>query len=140
MILDSNIIIYSINISSPKHKEAQKFIQNYRSELFVAHQNVFESLRVLTHKKFPSPMKSISAIKSVFQITKALRIVSPNYESYYLSLELIRKYDLKSDQVFDAYLVGTALSNDINTIATDNEKDFKVIKEINIFNPFSKSN
>ena len=140
MILDSNIIIYSINISSPKHKEAQKFIQNYRSELFVAHQNVFESLRVLTHKKFPSPMKPIDAVKSIFQITNALRIVSPNYESYYLSLEFIRKYDLKSDQVFDAYLVGTALSNDINTIATDNEKDFKVIKEINIFNPFSKSN
>lgn len=140
MLLDSNIIIYSINSSSPKHKESQAFIQKYRNKLFIAHQNVFESLRILTHKKFPHPMRSKEAIESVNHIAKVLQMVTPNPKSYFFALEIIKKYKLMSDQVFDAYLAGTALSNDITIIATDNEKDFKMIKEVTVFNPFSKPN
>ncbi|OGK15000.1 hypothetical protein A2774_01125 [Candidatus Roizmanbacteria bacterium RIFCSPHIGHO2_01_FULL_39_12c] len=140
MLLDSNIVVYSINDSSPKNRKAQNFIQKFKDKLFIAHQNVFESLRILTHKKFPNPMNSTDAIYSINKIAKAIKIIKPNFDSFYLALELIKKYQLKSDQVFDAYLVGTAISNNIQTIATDNDKDFKKIAEINTYNPFSNSN
>lgn len=49
MLIDSNILVYAINILSPKHKKAQNFLQENITKLEIAHQNIFETLRVLTH-------------------------------------------------------------------------------------------
>ncbi len=136
MLIDSNILIYSINISSPKHKQAQNFLQKNTGNLEVAHQNIFETLRVLTHPKFPSPMKINKAIEVVESILKSCRIISPDYRTHQIALQLIKKYKLSADEIFDAYLVATTLSNDINVIATDNIRDFKKISELKVINPF----
>lgn len=136
MLIDSNILIYSINSSSPKHKAAQDFLLQNTGSLEVAHQNIFETLRVLTHPKFPSPMKITNAIEAVESILKGCKVISPEYRTHQIALELIKKYDLSADKIFDAYLVATALGNDINMIATDNIKDFKGISEVKVINPF----
>ena|SRR5579872_6846977 len=136
MLLDSNIIIYAINESSPKHKLAQEFIVKNKSKLYVAQQNIFETLRILTHPKYPKPMNITDAIDTVQGICDALTVISPQQETYILALELIKKYGLTSDQVFDAYLLATMLSNEIRDIVTDNEKDFKGFEGIKILNPF----
>ena len=136
MLVDSNILVYSINTASPKHKTAQEFLLEEASRLYFAQQNFFETLRILTHPKFPNPMSASSAIIAISQITNALKIISPNHETYYIAIELIRKYVIKSDKVFDAYLVATMFSNRIHTIATDNEKDFRVFQGVKVYNPF----
>lgn len=136
MLVDSNILVYSINISSPKHKEARKFLLDNLAELTIAHQNIFETLRVLTHSKFPKRLKVKQALKTVEGILEGCRIISPNYRTDKIALELIKKYNLRSDGIFDAYLAATALSNDIKSIATDNVKDFKRFRELKIINPF----
>ncbi|OGE30737.1 hypothetical protein A3C59_03410 [Candidatus Daviesbacteria bacterium RIFCSPHIGHO2_02_FULL_36_13] len=136
MIIDSNILVFSINKRSPKHKKAQKFLQENLGKLQVAHQNIFETLRVLTYPKFPNPLKIKDAIEAVERILRVCSIVSPNWKTESIALELIKKYSLSSDMVFDAYLAATALSNDIDTIATDNVKDFSKFKEVTIINPF----
>ena len=105
----SAVLIYSINSSSPKHKEAQQFIQNNVGNLAVAHQNIFETLRVLTHSKFPYPMKVTEAIGAVKNILEACDIVSPDYKTHRVALELIEKYNISSNQIFDAYLAATAI-------------------------------
>lgn len=137
MLLDSNILVYAINHASPKHKLAQRFIAENVSDLTIAHQNIFETLRVLTHPKFPSPMKTAQALEAVERITRTCQIIHPDEKTYHLTLLLIKKYKLSSDRIFDAYLAATALSNDISTIATDNTRDFKVFSEISVFNPFT---
>src|SRR3989344_5810564 len=137
MLVDSNILVYAINRRSPKHTAAQNFLKNYIGNLEVAHQNIFEALRVLTHPKFPSPMKYLDALKAIENILKTCRIICPNEKTYYLTLLLIRKNRLVSDQIFDTYLTATALSNGITTIPPDNTRDFKKFKEIKILNPFS---
>lgn len=137
MLIDSNILVYAINSSSPKHKLAQSFLEENIRELVVAHQNIFETLRVITHPKFPSPMSPEHALESVQNIVNACRIISPDYKTHSIALEMIKKYTLTADLVFDAYLAATAISNNIDTIATDNIKDFKNF-EIDILNPFSK--
>lgn len=136
MLIDSNILVYSINSSSPKHRRAQDFLQENLGELVVAHQNIFESLRILTHPKFPNPMKIGDAMDAILNILKGCTVISPDYRTYRIALELIKKYKLSADKVFDAYLVATALGNGIDTIATDNTKDFKKIVEIKNINPF----
>lgn len=136
MLIDSNILVYAINRRSPKYKVAQFFLQNNIENLEVAHQNILEALRVLTHPKFPSPMKIQDALKAISSITKTCRVIHPEEKTRYITLLLIEKNKLISDQIFDAYLVATALSNGINTIATDNIRDFKKFKEIKLLNPF----
>lgn len=136
MLIDSNILVYAINSSSPKHIDAQKFIQRNVGKLQVAHQNIFETLRVLTHAKFRNPMKTNEAVVAVESIIKACDIIAPDYKTHRIALELIKKYKIVSNQIFDAYLAATAISNGIDTLATDNIKDLQRFSEIKTLNPF----
>lgn len=136
MLIDSNIIIYSVNSSSPKNKIAQEFLVKNRKKLYIAHQNIFESLRVLTHIKYANPMQINSAVEAVNGICDALNIIYPQLETHYLALELIERYKLTSNKIFDAYLVATMLSNEIEEIVTDNEKDFEIFEGVKVINPF----
>lgn len=135
-LIDSNILVYAINLSSPKHKKARIFLQENTENLVVAHQNIFETLRVLTHPKFPKPMTIAKALKAVDSIARECLIIAPDYKTHNIAVELIKKHSISSDMVFDAYLTATALSNEIYKIATDNEKDFRKFSEIKVVNPF----
>ncbi|MDP3994734.1 MAG: PIN domain-containing protein [bacterium] len=136
MVVDSNILVYAICIDSPKNKKAQEFINKEKSNLQVAHQNIFETLRVLTHPKFKYPMGLEKAIVAIEKIAMPMEILTPKLETYFVALDLIGKHKLKGNKIFDAYLVATALTNGVNQIATDNEKDLKKYKGLITFNPF----
>lgn len=136
MLVDSNVLVYSINKRSPKHRKAQEFLQNNLGNLEIAHQNIFETIRVLTHPKFPAPMNPKEAVEAVFRIFKACRLICPDYKTVPLTLEFVKRYNLAADQVFDGYLVATTISNDVKVIATDNVKDFQKFP-IKILNPFT---
>ncbi|MBI2021616.1 PIN domain-containing protein [Candidatus Daviesbacteria bacterium] len=137
MIIDSNILVYSIDKLSQKHKKAQQFLEENIDDLEIAHQNIFETLRVITYPKLPNPMKLKDGVSAVERILNVSHIISPNWKTHRIALELIKKYKLSSDLVFDAYLAATALSNGIHKIATDNIKDFQKFRELKIINPFA---
>ena len=80
-----------------------------------------------------SPKQAMEAVK---QITRAGRIIFPDYKTVELALIFISQYGLKGDQIFDAYLVATALVNDVKEVASDNVKDLQIFP-IKLFNPFS---
>src|SRR3989344_3187750 len=124
ILLDSNILVYSLNSASPKNQKSRDFIINNQDKLCVAHQNINETLRVLTHPKFPNPLSSSEAVEAVTLITDNLMVISPNFETNFVTIEFIKKYKIVSDQIFDTYLVSTMLTNDIFKVATDNTKDF----------------
>jgi predicted nucleic acid-binding protein len=67
---------------------------------------------------------------------EATTIITPTPESIFLVREFIDKHNLKGNKIFDAYLVATAMSNNIFSIATDNVRDFSIYKEIKVINPF----
>ncbi|MDE2025042.1 MAG: PIN domain-containing protein [Patescibacteria group bacterium] len=136
MLVDTNILIYAINADSPKHKLSQTFLES-ENNLVIAHQNIFEALRVLTHPKFTHPMKPRSAQDALWTIIDSYKIIYPNNKTHYLALEYINEHSLVGNKIFDAYLAATAISNSITTIATDNTKDFKIFG-IDIINPFVK--
>lgn len=140
MLVDSNILVYAINQKSPKNKIARDFLFNYsKTESFeIAHQNILEALRILTHPKYPNPYLTPQAKSDLDKFSRQIKIIHPKDETLYILYKFVEKYSLKSNLIFDAYLAATALSNDINTIATDNEKDFQIFEEINIFNPFKE--
>lgn len=135
MLIDTNILIYAINEDSPKNKQAQSFLQENTSELIITHQNIFEALRVLTHPKYSHPMDPKVAQESISSIIDACTIIYPNYKTYPIAFELIKNNDLVGNRIFDAYLAATALSNGVESIATDNVKDFTKFT-IEVINPF----
>lgn len=137
MLIDSNILIYSLNKSSPKHRLAQKFIQDHQSELVIADQNIFETIRIITHAKFPNPFSSKQGVAAVSAIADAITVIHPTLETKPITLELIETYKITGAEVFDAYLVATALSNQITTIYTDNIKHLSKYIELTVINPFA---
>ena len=86
-------------------------------------------------------MKDLAKISlnAILSITKSRFVISPNQNTYYIWIELVKNYNLNGNRIFDAYLAATALSNGINQIATDNTRDFKKFKEIKLINPFSQT-
>ncbi len=135
MLIDSNILIYSLNQASPKQAPAQTFLRQ-QAELIFAQQNIFETIRILTHSKFPNPFTIDEAVKAVRTITNHARVICPTLETQDLALELIQKYRVTGTEIFDAYLVATAISNEIDEIATDNLQHLEKYQEIRIVNPF----
>lgn len=138
MLIDSNILIYAINLDSPKSKIAQTFLEENLGKLEITHQNILESIRVLTHPKFSNPMKIKACLKALASISESSHILYPDQRSYYIVLELMENYNLSGNRIFDAYLVAIMLSYGIKEIATDNERDFKKFEGIHVVNPFKK--
>lgn len=136
MLIDSNVLIYALNQASPKQIGAQKFLQS-QAELIFAQQNIFETLRILTHPKFSNPFPIKEAIKAVRLITNDATVVFPTLETQDIALELIQKYQVTGTEIFDAYLVATALSNNLTQIATDNTKHLQKYTEVGVVNPFN---
>jgi predicted nucleic acid-binding protein len=137
ILIDSNVLIYAINSSSPKNLLAQTYLQAHVGKMAVAHQNIFETLRVLTHNKFPNPMPTSDAISAIMNILKGCHVIEPQIDTYQIALALIQKHNLKGDKVFDAYLAATAMSLGIKHIATDNVKDFLLFDGVTAMTPFS---
>lgn len=136
MLVDTNILVYAINKSSPKYKQAQKFLKDNQGDLIIAHQNILETIKVLTQPKFSHPMNPKSAIEAVLKIAESCQIITPIIGTEFIALELIKNSALSGNRIFDAYLTATALSNNITTIATDNIKDFQKFAEMKVINPF----
>lgn len=134
MLIDSNILIYALNRDSPQHKTAQQFLQR-QDELLFTQQNIFETLRILTHSKFSNPFPPSQAVEAVQLITSQSTVIFPTIDTTAIACALIEKYRITGSEIFDAYLVATALSNDIKQIATDNTKHLKKYKEIQVHNP-----
>ena len=136
ILVDSNVIIYAINRSSPKHEAAQAFLQEHHGQVVLAHQNIMESLRVLTHKKFQNPMTPVAAIRAVGSIAEACHVIAPDWGAYHVALALVKKHELAGDKIFDAYLAAMVLAAGVDVIATDNTKDFSMFEGITLVNPF----
>jgi predicted nucleic acid-binding protein len=135
MLIDSNILVYALNTDSPKCVVAQEFLLSQK-QLVLAQQNISEVVRILTHHKFPHPYSINDCLSALRPILDAAVLVHPLMETTEVWLRLLSKYQMSGVRVLDAYLVATALSNSITTIATDNVKDFKIYQEIEVYNPF----
>lgn len=135
-IVDTNVWLFSLDKQSSKNAQAREFILANVDKIIIAHQNVLEAIRVMTHPKFASRVSVKTAVSSIVDATEEIPHIFPLPTTHRLTLNFMKKYDLRGDQIFDAYLASTALDHGIDTIVTDNEKDFAKFEEINVLNPF----
>ncbi len=129
ILLDSNVLLYAMDKNSKYHKISINILENKNYQLFVSTKNISEILAVGSKIKIDKSLvlKFIETI--VFEVSN---LIYPNKESFNQFLKIIKKYNIKGNQVYDMEIASIMLANNINTIATFNHKDFAEIDEIEI--------
>lgn len=137
ILIDSNILIYSLLKKSPYFETSRDILKKTES-LFISSQNLIETYRVITSKQFQvedvfTPNEA-NEILDIF--SNNMNLVYPRRETLMILKNLFSKYEISSYDVYDANLVATMIDFGINYIYTNNDSDFKKYKEINVVNPF----
>lgn len=137
VLIDSNILVYAFDSAEPeKQKIAKEVLKRcWREELHgvVALQNLGEFFNIIT-KKVPRPLAIEDAEQIIEDIIAAPQWEKVSYDAHILqhAMVVVRV----NNQFWDAVLLSTMIANNINTIYTENAKDFN-IKGIKAVNPFS---
>lgn len=141
VLFDTNILVYSYDVKSPKHKIAKKLrddVNEGELKAAIAPQNLLEFYSTMTNAA--KNENSVSSKEAVLEIKKFLispfELIVPLGNELITVLRLIRDKNIISRKIFDVYLVATMLSNGIKTIYTANERDFEMFGEIKAVNPF----
>ncbi|NPA36838.1 MAG: type II toxin-antitoxin system VapC family toxin [Chlorobi bacterium] len=128
VLLDTNVLFYFFDKSSKYHNLSSEIIENLDNRLFVSIKNISEFISVSS--KIGISQKQV--IDFISEVIHFCTILYGNDTSLAKFLQLIEKYKVKGNRVYDIEIVSIMLTNNINTIATFNTKDFKEITEINI--------
>lgn len=135
ILVDTNILVYAftdIDLNRQKiAKELLKNLINNNESLAISIQNVVEFTKT-TKVKFSKPItdERLDEVLSKFRI---------NFDIISYDINTIKRISpilKESTDFFDCLLVATMQDYDIDTIITENEKDFNKINNITIINPF----
>lgn len=139
-LVDTNILIYSINLDSSFHKKAKEFLESevLNQSIFLTPQIILELYNIISSPKFPislAPLK-IKKIIEFFSDKTKFPYILPKKDTFQKAIKLALKNKVFGKQkIFDAYLAATCLDNKIKIIYTHNPKDFKVFKQIAPLDP-----
>jgi len=143
--IDTNILVYALDTESPFHLKAINFVNRTARgelEIGISPQVVGELYATITNPRKAShplpPNEAIAAITSIWEAENIQRIF-PKQQTLELTLDLVKHYQLKSMDFFDAQIVATMLDNGVSTIYTVNERDFAMFEEIKAVNPLKQA-
>lgn len=135
-LIDSNILVYTFNTESIFHKKAISLVND--DNLCITIQNLLETFRVITSStQFEKPINEKLAWEQLTLIRNSFDILTTRLSTLEMLYTLINKYKVKSYGIYDANLVAHMIDYGVQTIYTNNQKDFIKFKEIEVINPFS---
>ena len=144
IFVDTNIFVYAADSTSKFQNDAKKIIEkfiNKKLEGVISPQILFEFYSLITNKKriknFHTQAEAINFIKRLINDGN-FKIIYPNTESVSMVVNILESKVVASLDIFDAAIVAAMLSNEVKTIYTANDKDFKNLSsEIEVINPFA---
>ena len=132
LLVDTNVLIYSIDEDSKYFKEAQTILQNQTYDLYTTSKNISEFLVVMT--KLPQiSISTRGALEVLRDLTSFITILYPTPSSNILFQEMLEKYHPIGFKTHDYEIASIALNHQINRIATFNKKDFAEIEELELY-------
>jgi len=142
-LIDSNILIYAYNLDSPFQKRAEEIIEDiYQGEInaYVADINLIEFYSVITDgRKVERPLSPEDASNILEHILK-----SDKFKKIYTSKEIIaqlpellKEVQVRRYNIYEHILYLLMKGNNINSVITANEEDFKKFPFIKIETPFT---
>lgn len=144
-LLDSNVLVYAHNLSSPFHKMARSILNDVlrgKIEGCVSFQNLYELYSIITDpKRVEKPLSSRDARKILLPYLKAdnLPKIYSKSTNLAVTLELLKSTEVKKQQIFDLILIATMIENDVGGIYTADETFFKKFEFLKVINPFQDS-
>ena len=141
ILFDTNILVYVHNVESPNHQIAYQLesqVIKEKLEAAVSSQNLTELYATITNpSKISKPVIPAEAKRIINDyLNSSFQIIYPKEDDLKLALSLVSDKKVVGRKIFDVYLVATMLSNSINTIYTNNDKDFQIFDNIKVVNPF----
>jgi len=141
IILDTNILVHAHNRSSPKQERASDIISRVlRKELeaVITPQILHEFYSVITsskHVERPLPPREASEICVDLMESRDIEKVLPSSMTSRTAFQLAGDLSLKGSKIFDCLLAAIANENGIETIYTENTKDFERYDFLKVENP-----
>lgn len=142
-LFDTNVLVYALDEDSPYHAASARLIgQANQGELeaHITQQVLLECFAVVTNpKRVAHPLSTSEALELIqgHILDSPLRLLSARDEALMLTWHLAESYQLIGSEVFDAYLVATALTHGILNVYSGDVL-FARFKEITHVNPFKK--
>ena len=135
MLVDSNVLIYLVDHSdATKHAAARRLLEEiirHPQNYVVATQNLREFASVALKKMGLDYAELLEACDT---FTRSFgRILSDTVQDAVEAFALAKR---TNSSYWDALLASTMTRNDVHTILTEDEKDFKKFPGLEVINPF----
>jgi len=129
-LIDSNVLVYAYDSSSGKHANAVRILEDrlLNGTGVVSIQNLVEFCRIVT-EKLPRKLTFEQARSIILDLSESLDVVYYDNHAVANALSLCQIY---GTHFFDALLIATLEKENITTIITENEKDFKKVSWLNV--------
>lgn len=144
-LLDSNVLVYAHNQSSPFHKIARSILGDVLTgeiEGCVSFQNLYEFYSIITDSKRvekPLSPKKARKVLLIFLNADNLPKIYTKNTNLAVTAEVLKSMEVKKQQIFDLVLVSTMIENDVGGIYTADETFFKKFEFLEVIDPFKDS-
>ncbi len=136
-LVDSNILVYAYdNSEEDKYNIAKEFMKEswHNQDTLLSIQNLVEFYSIIT-RKITQPIQIDKAKQIILDYIEGFDIVKYGEKTIIGAINLQAIYKIS---FWDSLIAATMEENGIDTIITENERDFKKIGWIQIINPFKK--
>jgi predicted nucleic acid-binding protein len=140
-LLDTNVLVYAADVNSPFFERSRSLLERAlagESDLCVSLQNLSEFFAIVTdRKRVDNPRTQEEALEELKKYLQSERIgkIYQDSATGEVMLDLMKRYPIKRQEIFDLQLVATMLSNRVNRIYTFNRDDFLKFSEIEVLEP-----
>lgn len=140
-LLDTNVLVYAADQLSPFHDVCRKLREDGRTgkrNLCITPQVLFEFYAVVTDpKRVRDPLDPSEAIAeiSAYLDDPAIKTIHQTPEATGRVTDLAERYAIRRQEIFDALIVATMLSNDVRQIYTYDVGHFSQYPEIQVLKP-----
>ncbi|MCP4268792.1 MAG: PIN domain-containing protein [Candidatus Brocadiaceae bacterium] len=140
-LLDTNILVYAADETSPFHQDAKVLREkgiNGEVSLCICPQVLSEYFAIITDpKRVNEPRTQKEAVFEMekYYSSKNILKIYPGSGVMEKTLDLLKRYNITKQTIFDLQLVATMLSNNVTNIYTLNQADFSKFIEIEVLTP-----
>ena len=142
--IDANILVYAYNLDSPFNLRASVFLEEevltVNIKACLPYQSLYEFYAIITD---PGRVEKNVTLEKAKEILKAymkarnIPKIYPRKSNLRNVLDLISRYKITKQEIFDAVFVATLLDNGVDGIITKNTKHFDRFEFLTVLNPFS---
>lgn len=140
-LLDTNILVYAADETSPFYQAAKALRdKGLKGEVpvCICPQVLNEFFAIVTDpKRVSNPRTQKEALLEMEKYVSSKNIlkIHPGPAIIEKILDLLKRYEITKQEIFDLQLVATMLSNNITRLYTYNQDDFSIFTEIEVLSP-----